>query len=474
MRSKPLTGNPLAGALMCGMLLFALSAVGRAEVVLPQAISTAELPLRLEGSGSALTRLARAVSKVEVNEPSLVVVGPVAGAQGNGLDSMSEAGLSELRGRIATTVASVIVLSAQREAEPLSPELARRKARDLRLPLVYLAPGLRGGNLSLRITVDKWPRGLWQRAMHPIGLRTASASFEVAADSSVRSLFPAARISAARATRLPLPLPDPLALACGDMGDAGERWLAVVNRQEVALATLKGESVATQERRPWTSLAEISGTPLRDPLAAAHFERDALLVGISDRAALVTLNQGFSRTSYGRRLYPLGQGLCTEFSATGLLPNPMPCPVAEPKPPEKQIPPEADSGKGRDVFARHTFALPSGTVQTVTVDLGHRTKRAALSISSASDQTQQLFVEDAGDVILVADLDGDGSVEVVSSSASEGSSDSLRIHSIKGSKVSLIRSFAIGEVHALSVCPFSGRNPLTLIAAAGNALWTIH
>src|SRR5690606_20066239 len=157
------------------------------------------------------------------------------------------------------------------------------------------APALSRGSITLGVTVDKWPRGLWQRAVHARGLRAASASFEVAADSSVRSLFPRPALSAVKATRLPLPLLAPLALACGDVRETGEHTLALINRQKVALAALKGKNVVLRTTKQWAALAEVSGTPLRDPLAAAHFERGSLVVGLSDRAVLLTLSEGLSQ-----------------------------------------------------------------------------------------------------------------------------------------------------------------------------------
>lgn len=465
MSDRPASRTPFTGALTCGMLLLALVSVSA------WAEGAEKTTQKLSGTGSALTQLARAVNTVAVSEPSLVVMGNASGALGQ---SPGKAELSLLRERMLATVASAIELAAQREVTPLSPEEARRKARELRLPLVYLAPSLTGGSVRLEMTVDKWPRGLWQRAVHPRGVRTASAVFEVTADSSIRSLFPRPALSSLKATRLPLPLSEPLALACGDLGETGARSLATVNRQEIILASLKEGRVTTQTRRTWASLAEISGTPLRDPLAGAHFENDSLVIGLSDRAALVRLSQSLSQASYGRRVYPLGQGKCADFSATGILPSSLPCPTFEMKSHITQIPPQVESEKSRDAYAEHSLVLPSGVVQTVSVELAHRTTRAVISISSASDQTRRLFIEDTGNAILLADLDGDGAIEVISASARDGSLDSLRIHTLKGGTISLVQSFSLGAVHALSICPFSGENPLTLIAAAGDALWTIH
>lgn len=90
-----------------------------------------------------------------------------------------------------------------------------------------------------------------------------------------------------------------------------------------------------------------------------------------------------------------------------------------------------------------------------------------------SARASERKVLNAGDQAIWADLDGDGAPELVHSSEGNAS-DEIRVDSLSGVGFRRRASLDAPQVHALTVCPFDGKNPRAVVAAVGKELWWIR
>lgn len=86
----------------------------------------------------------------------------------------------------------------------------------------------------------------------------------------------------------------------------------------------------------------------------------------------------------------------------------------------------------------------------------------------------QIPLPEVGSQVAIADLDGDFVPELISSKrVRPPTEDALLIQRLEAGKLSLAAELPAGPISALTVCPFFGRNPQTLVAAVGDELWLI-
>jgi hypothetical protein len=126
-------------------------------------------------------------------------------------------------------------------------------------------------------------------------------------------------------------------------------------------------------------------------------------------------------------------------------------------------------------MARGTLTEANGTVTIDEAIVENGTKVASISVERAASATLHLRLENVGNAIAWADLDGDGTIEFISSrSVDDSKEDGLLVHTLKGDQLLERKAFKGGPVQALTVCPFTGRNPLTVVAAVGSNLLALY
>lgn len=417
-------------------------------------------------AASSLSRLATELaSSYELGEAPLVVVGPL---DTRAFQTLDAAALRALHARFREIVGAAIAPAAARSEEALDPARARQEARRRGVPLVYLAPTLRGGEILLSVDVVAWPRSLWQKVRAPHGSVLQQFTLRAPVDAEIRRFVPPPPGLFSERGAVPSPVRDVIALACGEL--EGERTsLFVVGRRDVALGHFdRGSFIATRVR-PWSELSPLSATPLRDPLAAAVYGSDVIDVGSSDRAEALRLDGKLEIVGRSRRALPIGGANCAAFSATGREPTSSACRFALGAPARSTTPSDAPDSLVHDL--RRSIALADGTSVEVTLSQSARLEPAKLVVRSPLRADVTLFLPELGSVAEIADLDGDGAFELISSRASApGEQDRLRIERFDGARLVTRAEFPLDPLRALTVCPFRGESPLPLVAATDEQL----
>lgn len=420
-------------------------------------------------SGAALADLGGEVARLKIGEPSFVAVTSPQVADAFGARLSSDA-LEALRGLIRKNVAAAVPLAKVQAEEPLSPSEARSRARRARLPLVLLEPKVEFGALSLQVTVTKWPQKFWLRALAPEGVTTETVHLGVGGD-ALRALIPPAKGPIRKLASTKSPLSAPVALSCGDINKNGEFDLAFVGRQSIVMGVLSGVTFRETARRTWEGLSDVSGAPLRAPLASARIENGLLTVGLSDRAETVHLGSDLKTVGKSPRGYPIPGGDCLSFSQSGGLGKKFECRSPTKAASPQMIAPETD-GDTMDAYAFSTFPTLSGVPASLTSILPRSESDGRLELALPSEQLVRLTLPNTGSVLLSGDLDGNGTIEVISSSDSPpGAPDRLRIHTLVGKELRELASFETSSISAAALCPFMGSNPLTLVVVSGGELW---
>jgi len=418
------------------------------------------LPRAAHGeSGSALTRLAQQISAVTPPTPVFAAVTPVSGVV---LDAKDRAALDA---KLASVLGSAVAASRGRGASALTESDARRRSRELGLALVLLRPSLAGGRVLVDLDVIEWELSFWARARKPLGTVVAHASFSEPADAEIRRYLPRPNGLLQSELRFQSPEAGAIGLACGDARGQGSSELLVVGRRNLFIGSLspaaKGQRGAFVPRREaaWTSFSPLSPHPLRAPLATAWMGPGTVLIGSSDRAALLRLDAELAQPTFAPAAWPVTPERCHAFTATGIAEAAATCGPASSTLPKTTSP--ALEAPSRDALAVLAHADERGIVRIYELESAAG-GRLELTIESPLEQRQQLELGVGGAQVALADLDGDSIVEAITTGATESGADTLEVRSLRPEGPVLVATRSVGPVRALAVCPFVGKNPQRL------------
>ena len=463
---------PLAGRAALVLALSSITLVGHAAEPTPRP-SAAVAPSPAARAARAPTRAASSLSQLaldlansyELAEAPLVVVGPLDTRAFQALDA---AALRALHARFREIVGAAIAPVAARSDEPLDPTQARREARRRGVPLVYLAPTLRGGEVLLSVDIVAWPRTLWQKARAPHGTLLQQFTLRAPVDAEIRRFVPPLPGLFSERGAVATPVRDVVALACGELEDA-RTSLFVVGRRDVALGHFERARFVTTRVRPWSELSPLSATPLREPLLRAVYGTSTIDLGSSDRAEALRLDQRLDIVGRSRRMLPLDGTSCAAFSTTGREPTSSTCRFALGAPERSPTPVETADSLVHDL--RRSIALADGTSIEVTLSQSARLEPGRLVVRSPLRSDVTLLLPELGSVAEIADLDGDGAFELISSGPSAlGEPDRLRVDRFDGARLEKRAEFPVDSIRALTVCPFRGESPLPIVAATDEQL----
>lgn len=419
---------------------------------------------RLEGDGSALAQLARAVQRVPIRTASVVVVTEPR-LTGDGVESLPTEGGARLWSSVQKNVAPLVPFAKRQVTEPLTPEQARLLARRGVGALTLIEPEIRGGSLLLRVSQRVWSPSFWRRAIAPQGTVTHSVTFSVSADAPIRALFPPKKQLLVAMTKAPSPVGSPVAIACGDAGE-GREEIVVVGRRDVAIGALSEGKFSVRKRRPWTELSPVSATPLRAPLAASVIEDGAIVLSSSDRAELLELNADLEVVGRATRSFPLGRGSCVPYSETGLTAELESCPAPTQRPAQQGA---LSSGRAYDHVAREVLTEATGGVTEFFAQLSTGATTLEIHAIHPTAGRRTLEVERVGSAFALGDVNGDGTMDVVASSSNPDGDDALSVWSLEQEPQPLARH-SLGDITAIALCPFAGTNPLAIVATSGTDL----
>jgi hypothetical protein len=125
------------------------------------------------------------------------------------------------------------------------------------------------------------------------------------------------------------------------------------------------------------------------------------------------------------------------------------------------------------MFASAALTDPQGT--TSNFELAVTERDGELLVERPAATTLRQTIPGLGAQVALADLDGDSTMEIISSRAtSSKEEDGILAHRIVDHGADLLAEVPTGPVSAVAVCPFDGENPLTVIAAVESELWVLR
>lgn len=445
-----------------GMILWWLAQPVGAEEPTPQSGRAVATASPSEETRSSFHHLATWVAGLPIRSPSLVVVAPLRVEE---LDLPAD-GVERLHQDLVDLVVTAVPHSKERVETPLPLSAARSLARRRNLPLVYLSPRLDNRGLQLDARVISFARSFWQQARAPLGKTTWRGSQLAPLDAMLRRYLPASSFSPTTLFRGRLPLAMPLAIACEPSTKEKRTRFVVVGRSEIALLERRSEGLKALHGAAWKSLSEVAPAPLRAPLGAVTWEAGNIWVGSSDRADSILLDDHLSSAQRLPRSLPLGRGWCAAFTSRGVA-DPQRCPSSTPEDPEP-------APSEWDWVTTKRFVEATGAVTELFAGVPLGSAHAEVRISGPLQGSRTHTLSGVAGPMAFADLNGDGLVELVTTSASTHESDALIITTFEQSGPREVVRLETPPLKALAVCPLSGENPRHLLLSTDTEVWEIR
>jgi hypothetical protein len=346
--------------------------------------------------------------------------------------------------------------------------------------LVYVKVESARGELRLSTDVYRVARTVWDRVKQPSPAPVAHGFASSRIDAEVRSYLAAVPLLARRVDRASMAERDVLAVACGDVDADGALELVVVSRRRVAAGRLRNGSFAALSTTPLADLSPIAPVPLREPLAGAVIlagapgQPGAVDVGITDRA------HGSRLDGKLRPVAPIAgvpfatpEGdACLGFQGTTLAPIIRPCADRDPA-----FAP-FDVAAGADAIARVRVIGSDGNARLVEARRDPITRDVTLKAGATAATLRR-----SGAQIAIADLDGDGDPEIVSSldtppsaAAPAAVEDAVVVTSLRadGRLQERARVPVPSGVRAVAACPPDSPGPAPFVIATANELWVVR
>jgi hypothetical protein len=342
------------------------------------------------------------------------------------------------------------------------PEHARALARGSR-PMLLVKPALQNDRLVVGLEV------LAPKPDPKASVDEPIARFVIPhwLDAEVRRFLQPVTIAKHGFRRLAAVDSDTIALACGEVWPTGIVAVATAGRKAVSVAALQGELVAAPTLRPsWRELSEVAPKPLREPLASVTFTPSgAVLVGSTDRAHGKRLVVG--ATSEWRDLdarLPWPGGGCANLDGLFVAPRAVPCMKGEPATTAPLLREPLDAIAGTNLVSR------AGTLRLVRA--GRSSTDGSVTVS---DGAREVRLEHAGAALALADLDGDGAPELLTSlDTADPSEDALVVYSWLGAELKeRLRVPVPDGVRAIAACPQPESGVAPVLLVAGNAIWML-
>lgn len=350
----------------------------------------------------------------------------------------------ELALRVASVLAGKLRASASDKALTLAGAHAAAKGKPA---VVFVRVEIARG--ELRATLDAFPviANGWDRVRLPPPAPIAHAFASAPIDAEVRALMPPIPLEQATAHKAKHEEGEVLAAACGSLD--GSLAVALVSRERVALGRLRQGKFVVIKSAPWSALSARAPVPLREPLAGASFEGE-LLVGTTDRAPVALDAELKPRGAITG--IPIGIGLCARADATAFT-SVGPC-------------------RGEGALDLGLKRFDAAAMADVTDARGQTQRAFALREPSGKLHTSdpKRALEGAGAEVAVADLDLDGTAEIVSSAS--GDPDAITVTS-QGGRVRLKLAAPAG-VRALCACPPEEHGAPGVIAVVGDEVWLVR
>jgi len=346
------------------------------------------------------------------------------------------------------------------EPQPVSlAELEKPQAtRGLRL---FLELSEHAGRLVINAYSAGRP-GFWARVRGETAAERR-VSLSVRADASVRTLLPKPSLTLTVRESYAYESEAPLALACMEEIPGEGLRVAMAGRTYISIARLAHGKLTQEQRLLWKSYSEVAPVPLREPLVSVAFRKDgALDVGSSDRR--FTLRISAAGVVLGRfpDVLPWPGIGCLGRSGVGLA-GQAAC-GSEPGAPSFQPVGVFDAAAGVELVTAEGVRVVYGALRELL--------RAQASLFQMGQPVRN--VPDVGASLALADLDGDGLPEILSSRPTfEPEADALEVRGLDNLSVPKARLPITDGVVALAVCPWMGEGHNPILVASRSKLWVV-
>jgi hypothetical protein len=371
----------------------------------------------------------------------------------------------ELGAKVAALVAGALAHGATAFPQSESPARARSLADGTRTLVVVTT---RIVDTGVEVSADAFVgrETLWRRVRKGRSGPMAHAFATRPLDAELRSYLPVVPLVAREVVRATGADPDTVAVACGDLGADGAQELVLVGRRRIVLARVEGGKLRRLAERALAELSPIAPAPLREPIATAWISSATTLdVGLTDRAFALRLDARLEKVAeFGGALPWPGAG-CAPLADLGVSAQVSACGLSLPAA-------EAPAAGPFDAVAGAIIVDKKGQRRLVRAGRLNGT-----SVASVSEGRLRPSVAGAGAQLAVADLDGDGTAELISSlDTRDPKLDAVVVHSLTSTQAATerLRLPVPSGVRALGVCPPRAGSMSPVVVATGDSVWIVR
>jgi hypothetical protein len=390
---------------------------------------------------------------------------------------------AELASKLAAMIAGALGPGTSARAEPVPLATAQATAKGAK-SLVYVQIDIARGQIQATGDVYRTTRNVWDRARQPVPAPIAHAFAAARIDGEVRSYLAPIPLAASRIDRVTTEDRDVVALACGDVNDDGALEIVTLGRRRAAIGRAQAGRFVPSKVALLRDLSGIAPSPLREPLGglaivpARGAERTHIDLGITDRArgSRLDANLRVLGSIAGVPLARPNGDACVTFQGSTLSAVVAKCADADPPIDTSDI--EAPL----DAAAHATFVAADGTVRVVGATRDPRT--AELKLRSGAETAS---LPHAGAQIALADLDQDGSPEIISTldvatkppssdptKPPEGDALVITTWKLGAGLQEKTRTAVPGGIRAVAACPPDGAGVAPVVVATSGELWIIR
>lgn len=319
--------------------------------------------------------------------------------------------------------------------------------------VLLLEPTIHGILVQVNATLLGKRASVWARVRGETHQVLAHAFASKPIDAELRSYLPALPLVRPTVTTYPSPLPQINAIACGDVDADGALELAIANRRDVAIGALTDRGFVPTRVAALSALSDVAPVPLREPLAALWLNGATLEVSTTDRRDWLALDAALVPVARQPHVWGVAPGLCVGRNAS-LSREFFDC----------KSPPKVSEATSTALDRVVVLDDPPERVLS-----WRDPSTGTLTVKTA---TRTWTLSDRGAQLSVGDLNRDGTLEVLSTSAGlKREDDKIAVHTLPNTSDEPVLAWELPVptgVDALAVCPIDGAKQSAIVFASND------